>query len=337
MKSKIRAGVIGLGVGAHHAKTLSSHPNCELVSICDLESKKLSEVRSRIPSLKQTQKYTDIIFDEKIDLVCIASHDEYHYDQIISCLDNGKHVYVEKPICLTKEQLKNIKKKLLQYPNLHLSSNMVLRTCPLFINLKKKIKSNNLGEIYHLEADYLWGRKEKLISGWRKDANLYSIIHGAAVHMVDLIIWIIDQKPLSVQGLGNNIATANYQKKYNDFAVFLLKFKNNLTVKISAHGGCVHPHFHSMKVFGTRATFVHDSLGSVIIKSSNLNNNFISDKSDYPAKEKRHEALSSFINSLVKFNVKPLISVKDVFNTMSICLSAEKAVKSGTLVEIEYL
>ena len=30
------------------------------------------------------------------------------------------------------------------------------------------------------------GTKEKLISGWRADADFYSIIHGAAVHMIDL-------------------------------------------------------------------------------------------------------------------------------------------------------
>ena len=64
---------------------------------------------------------------------------------------------------------------------------MVLRTCPLFYKVRNCILTNNMGSIYHIEVDYLWGRKTKLISGWRSEAKFYSIIHGAAVHMVDLV------------------------------------------------------------------------------------------------------------------------------------------------------
>jgi predicted GIY-YIG superfamily endonuclease len=41
LKKKIRAGVIGLGVGAHHAKILSKHPKTDLVWLCDFDKKKL--------------------------------------------------------------------------------------------------------------------------------------------------------------------------------------------------------------------------------------------------------------------------------------------------------
>ena len=48
------------------------------------------------------------------------------------------------------------------YPDLCISSNMVLRTCPLFIKVRDELISNKMGSLYHLEADYLWGRREKL-------------------------------------------------------------------------------------------------------------------------------------------------------------------------------
>ena len=80
---------------------------------------------------------------------------------------------------LKKNEIVDIYNLLKKKPKLKLSSNMVLRTCPLFFKVRNSILKNNMGSIYHIEADYLWGRKAKLISGWRSEAKFYSIIHGA--------------------------------------------------------------------------------------------------------------------------------------------------------------
>lgn len=336
-KKKIRAGVIGLGVGAHQARTLSSHPNVELKWLCDLNKKKLLDLSCELPEAKVTQNSKDVLQDEDIDLVCIASYDQFHFEQVIMALNNGKHVYVEKPVCLSKIEIKKIHKKLSEQTNLRLSSNMVLRTCPLFNKLKKSINSNMMGKLYYLEADYLWGRKKKLTNGWRAETELYSIIYGAAVHMIDLIMWFTKKKPLRVQAMGNRISTKGTKQRNNDFAVLLLEFENQMVVKISAHGGCVHPHFHSLKVFGTASSFFHESTGTIWIESSEPNQKFKVEKEEYPAKSKREGALISFIESLINTNKSAMISETEVFNTMSVCLAAEKSIKTGKAVEIDYL
>ena len=336
-QKKIKGAVIGLGVGAHHARTLSMYPGTELIWLCDLNKNKLIELNSELKEAKITQNPEDVLSDPDIDLVCIASYDESHFGQIIKALDNGKHIYVEKPICLSKDEIKNIRKKLNEYPNLRISSNMVLRTCPLFKKVREDIKSNIMGSIYYLEADYFWGRIEKLISGWRAEADVYSIIYGAAVHMIDLIIWLTGKKPLRAQALGNRITTVGTEQKNNDFAVILLEFENQMSVKISAHGGCVHPHFHSLKVFGANSSFIHESTGSVWIDSRDPNKDFKAESADYPAKTKRDGALISFLDSLIYFDKNALVSDEEVFDIMSVCLAAEKAVEAKQIVDIEYL
>lgn len=272
-----------------------------------------------------------------MDLVCIASYDEFHYQQVTQALLNRKHIYVEKPICLSRKETKKIRELLKKNPYLKISSNMVLRTCPLFKKIKKSVQKNKLGKIYNLEADYLWGRKEKILSGWRSKANFYSIIYGAAIHMVDLVLWITEKKPISVKALGNNLVTFGTKQKFNDFAIFLLNFENKMTVKISAHGGCVHPHFHVLKVFGENKSFIHDISRTVWINSSKHNNPLKPEYSAYPAKEKRVNTLISFLDSIIKSNHNPIVSKDDIFDTMSVCLAAEKAVRLGNTVSIEYL
>ena len=68
-----------------------------------------------------------------------ASHDEAHHKQVLKALENGKHVYVEKPLCL-KKKTKEIRDKLKSNSNLRISSNMVLRTCPLFVKVRENVK-----------------------------------------------------------------------------------------------------------------------------------------------------------------------------------------------------
>jgi len=336
-KKKIRAGVIGLGVGAHQARTLFAHPDCELVSICDLDKNRLIEIGSELPGVKQTQDDQDIFSNQNINLVCIASYDEFHYQQVITCLKNEKNVYVEKPICLKKEELQDIDQKLKMYPNLRISSNMVLRTCPLFIKVRNEVMSHKMGDLYHLEADYLWGRKEKIISGWRAETNFFSIIHGAAVHMIDLVLWITGKKPVSVKALGSNIIVSGTKQKYNDFAVLLLEFEDQMSIKISAHGGGIHPHFHALKIFGKNSSFIHDYTNTVWIESNNPNQKYRTESASYPAKTMRDQALISFVNSLLYPEKKSLTSKNDMLNVMSICLAAEKAVNSKNTVIVEYL
>lgn len=334
---KLKAAVIGLGVGAHQARTLSAHDKFELVWICDFDKEKLTKIGSELTEAKQTQNDKDVLLDPDIDVVCIASYDESHYRQVLEALNHGKHVYVEKPICMTKNEAQNIRLKLRDNPTLRLSSNMVLRTCPLFKKLKQTIKCNTMGSIYYSEADYFYGRKEKLVSGWRAEADFYSIIYGAAVHMIDLIMWMTEKKPLRVHTLGNQITTVGTKQKNNDFAVMLLEFEDNMIVKISAHGGCVHPHFHSLKVFGTNSSFIHQLTGTVWLETSNPHRKFKKENEEYPAKMKRSSALISFLDSLIKHDKTALVSETEVFDVMSVCLAAEEATQTGKIVEIKYL
>ncbi len=335
--NKIKGAVIGLGVGEYHARTLNSCHNSELIWICDLNKDRLQNLGSEFHQTKQTQDEMKIFDDPEIDLVCIASYDEDHYDQIIRALNHDKNVYVEKPMCLTEIQAKNIRKILETKSHLHLSSNMVLRTCPLFQKIKKAINSNKIGKIYNIEADYYWGRKEKLLSGWRANSNFYSIIHGAGVHMIDLIMWITEKKPIKVTSLSSNIIVSGTKQRHDDFAAMLLEFDDQMIVKVTTHGGCVHPHFHGLKVFGENSTFVHETTGTVWINSSNPEAPHELEKEAYPAKEKRNLALLSFIDYLNDNTREILVTENDVFDVMSVCFAAEAATKSGDMINIQYL
>ncbi len=338
MKSeKLKIGIIGLGIGARHIEAYASHKKCEVIKICDFNEKKLNAIATLYPEIKKCKDSLEVIKDPEIDVVSIASYDNYHYAQIKDSIINNKHVFVEKPMCLFKNEAVIIRKLLNKNPHIHLSSNLVLRTCPRFVALKKTIASGKLGNIYHIQADYLWGRIFKLLDGWRKNMDYYSIVLGASIHMIDLVLWLTDMKPLEVIGRGNKIATDNSEMKYDDFAVSLLKFKNNLIAEIKSHGGCVHPHFHNVNVFGTKKTFMSNYIGAKWIESCDFKKPLKDIKEEYPGKANRTEIITTFIDSILNGKIKPIVSKDEVFDTLSVCFAAEEAIKKNKSVKINYL
>ena len=95
---------------------------------------------------------------------------------------------------------------------------MVLRANPRFGYLKKLYEENKFNKLYFIEADYYWGRVEKLF-GWRARISNYSLIQtGASIHLIDLILWIINKKPVFVQAFGNRIGSNKNMINSNTFS-----------------------------------------------------------------------------------------------------------------------
>ena len=78
---RLRVGIIGLGVGEKHIEAYQRHPGCEVVALCDFSSEKLSAIGSKYPGIPLTDKADDLLQDPDIDVVSIASYDNYHYDR----------------------------------------------------------------------------------------------------------------------------------------------------------------------------------------------------------------------------------------------------------------
>ena len=355
---KIRWGVIGLGIGLLHAKTLKSLPNSELVAVCDSNISTLEKVREELGSIAYYSNGIKMLEEENLDAIAIATFDNKHAYLIVDAIQKGIHVFAEKPIATTQKDLGDIFQALKSNPSVKLSTNTLLRLSPRFDLLKNKITSRELGEIFHFEADYLYGRLEKLLSGWRSLDPNYSVTLGGAIHLVDLIMWLIEEKPNRVFGLGSDKGSRQQVKKTNsqlvshDLRIALLEFPSGITGKISANFGCVHPHFHKLDIYGTAGTFSNSisttSPSGFEFRERNISNSSsallmqsrsILDKPElfdmeYPGVDKS-ALLTSFHNSLIT-NEPAIVSIQEAFDVMSVCLAIDKSVKEGIPVKIDY-
>ena len=325
--NKIKAGIIGFGVGQKHFEAIQNYKKSKVKIICEKNLDKLSNLKKRYPEILITQNEDEIFNDKEINLVSIASYDEDHYPQILKCIKYKKNIIVEKPMCLKLKELKHIK-KLMSNSNIKMTSNLVLRVNDLFKNIKKKIKKD---KIFYIEADYLWGRKNKLF-GWRSKTKDYSLILGAGIHMIDLAMWMLNKRPHSVFTVANNIATSKTTFKKNSMALVILEFPGNVIVKITANAVAVHDHFHEIKIFAKNMTINNTMNGSFLFTKNKIKKN----KFFYPDRKNRKKLIYNFLDTISHKKIKPIISQKEQFDLMSVCIAAEEAMNKNKKMRIKY-
>ncbi len=84
------------------------HAGQQLRTVCDLDAPSLQAVRSRYPDVHCTPRLEEVLSDPEIDVVCVATPMDTHYELASKVLRAGKHVYVEKPLCTTSDEARKL-------------------------------------------------------------------------------------------------------------------------------------------------------------------------------------------------------------------------------------
>ena len=332
----LQAGVIGLGVGAQHAAAYEAEVSANLAVLCDTSLAVSRSVGRQIPAARRTTNWREVIEDPDVDAVSICTYDDQHAEQVLAAIGAGKHVFVEKPMCTTMEEARAIRATLNANSHVVLSSNLPLRLSPRFRRIREMIERSEFGELYHIEADYFYGRLHKLTDGWRGRIPNYSVVLGGAVHMVDLVLWLTGGHVEEVTAISSNIASRRSGLSIHDHVVALLRCANGMTAKVSANFGCVRPHEHGLSVFGTRATLTPGSpSASMLFTSRDSSVPAVSIDDPHPGAGKGDQ-IGAFVAAALGRG-KPIVSVEEVFRTMCVCLAIDRSAREGRPAMVEYV
>jgi predicted dehydrogenase len=327
--------VVGLGVGQHHARAYVDHPACDLRQIYDIDPAAAARAHTTFESASVAASFDELLADARVDIVSIASYDDAHFKQVVAALDAGRHVFVEKPLCRSLDELRATKTAWRRTGDRHLASNLVLRGSALYQWLRSAIADGEFGEVYAVDGDYLYGRLHKVIDGWRANVPDYSVIQGGGVHLVDLMMWLTGQRPTTVTASGNKISTEGTAFRYADFVAATFLFESGLVGRITANFGCIHPHQHVLRVFGTRATFVYDDRGARLHTSRDPA--AAPQPIDLaPLPPSKGALIPEFIDAILKTEDARSRAQRE-FDLISACLAADRAFATGSLQRIDYV
>jgi predicted dehydrogenase len=330
----LRAAIIGLGVGESHIASYEKDGRCRVTTLCDIDQDKLAAVAGRHPGRRLTGDPRTVFDDPDIDVVSIASYDDAHHAQVLAALAAGKHVFVEKPLCLRDEEFASICDALRRAPDRRLSSNLILRKAPRFAQLRDQIKAGAFGRLYCVEADYTYGRLAKIVEGWRGRLPFYSVTHGGGIHMIDLLLWLTGEKPARVTAIGSRLATRDTTFRHNDMVAALLEFPSGMIGKVSANFACVLPHGHAVALYGTEATFLQNALGAAVLRSRDpaARPEPVSEPATSAGKG---DLIPSFVRAILDGTAAE-VGCGEVLDGMAVSLAIERSARERKAVAIDY-
>lgn len=326
--------VVGLGVGEQHALAFEADPRTELRWLIDMDESVAKAVQGRIGSGDTATALDTALDDPAVDIVSIATFDHMHADAVVKCLNVGKHVFVEKPLARTAAELDAIIEAWNAAGRPHIVSNLVLRDAELYRWLAYEVQSGNMGRIYAIDGDYLYGRLEKITEGWRKDVPGYSAMEGGGIHLIDLMLMLAGERPTDVNCIGNRIATEGTDFNYDDYMAATYRFPSGMVGRITANFGCVHRHHHVLRVFGTEATFIYDDAGPRLHLTRDEDKKAAPLSHD-PMPASKGALIPAFIDDIVS-DADPAATAMREFDLIRVIAATDTAHDNNTTLTIEY-
>ncbi|MBH5398272.1 Gfo/Idh/MocA family oxidoreductase [Bradyrhizobium sp. CNPSo 4010] len=190
----IGIGVIGYGYwGPNLVRNFADSGSSHIVAVSDLDAAKLTLSKRRHPEIETTCSFRDLLQNPRIDAVAIATPVHTHFDLALAALNAGKHVFVEKPLAPTSEQVH----RLIEEANRRNLTLMVDHTF-LYTSAVQKIRElllqDALGDIYYYDST------RSSLGLFQSDVN---VIWDLAVHDISIIQYLLEEDPVAVSATGS--------------------------------------------------------------------------------------------------------------------------------------
>ena len=210
----IRIAIIGYGYwGPNLVRNFMNVEGCAVTHICDLDTKKLEIAKKIYPLIGTTGSIDEIFSNSQIDAVVIATPVSTHYELSKKSLEKNKHVLVEKPMTNSvndAQKLIDLSKKMnktLMIDHTYLYTGAIQK-------IKQLIDSDTIGEIQYIDSTRI------NLGLFQSDIN---VLWDLAVHDISICIYLMKEKPISVQAIGKSHNKNNLE----DIAYLTLHFSSN--------------------------------------------------------------------------------------------------------------
>ena len=247
MNSKINIAQIGVGYwGPNLLRNLVANNDCKVKTVVDLTKERRDYVRGLYPSIRVSNQIEDIINDEEIKAVIIATPVATHFDLAIKCIEAGKHVLVEKPMAMTVEEVQKIGKISERKSLVAMVGHTFLFNSAVQY-VKTLIDAGELGNIR-----YIYSQRVNL----GRIRNDVDALWNLAPHDISIIqYWLDELEPVHVIRNG-----MDYVQNGIDDVVFMnIEYPGNILANI--HVSWLDPHkIRRMTVVGSEKMVVYDDM-----------------------------------------------------------------------------
>ena len=243
---RIRVGLAGLGYwGPNLARNFADLPGAELAWICDMDDERRDRYAARFPYAQATANFDDLLADDSLDAVVIATPVPTHADLARRALNAGKHVFVEKPVALTAADAEEVS-DLAEERGLVLMPGHLLLYHPGVRMLKEIVDSGELGRLL-----MVYGNRQNF-GKIRRDEN---VLWSLGAHDLSVILDLVGEEPESAVARGKSFLTEGVE----DVVFCYLEFPSGVVAHM--HLSWLYPHkMRKLTVVGDQKMAVFDDM-----------------------------------------------------------------------------
>jgi len=191
----VRVAVVGLGYwGPNLVRNLQALPGADLQMICDQNAQRLDQITRRYPTSRTTVDYADVLEDDGIEAVVIATPIGTHYRLADAALRAGKHVFVEKPLAASSADAQALADTAAEGGLVLLPGHTFLYSPPV-LKIRDLIREGALGDIY-------------FVSTSRVNLGLHqtdaSVVWDLGPHDFSILQFWLEETPTMVSAISRN-------------------------------------------------------------------------------------------------------------------------------------
>lgn len=321
-----KSAVVGyggaFGMGKAHADWLTKDAGFPTVAVCDIEPARLEEAKQQIPGVQTFTSLDEMLEKSEAKVVAVVTPHNTHAGIAIKCLEAGRHVIVEKPMCITVaeatamiEAAKKNKVMLTVFHNRRWDGD--------YLTVKEIVGEGLVGDIFHIEmfgGGYghpgRWWRANKDISG--------GAFYDWGAHFVDWLLGLVPSKPKSVTGFFHKLVWRDVTNE--DHVQGIVLFENGAVgdVQLSHLAAAGKPKW---EILGTKGAILQNH-GEDFLHLFTQVNGYASEarvrhkKNDWPA---FYQNVGAHLTKGEELIVKP----EEARRVIAVMETAEKSAKSG--------
>ena len=217
----VKLGVIGYGYwGPNIVRNFSSHQDCTVTAVCDNNPVALARVLTQYPNIRLMTNADDIVRSPEIDAVAIVTPVSYHYELAKKALENGKHVFVEKPFTATSAQADELV-ELAERMNLQIMVDHTFLFTGAVRKIKQLVDDGTLGPLYYYDSTRV------NLGLFQHDVN---VMWDLAPHDLSIMDYLVGLEPDLVVATGSAHVNA-----LEDVAHLTVYFPNNVLAHINVN------------------------------------------------------------------------------------------------------
>ena len=217
----IRIGVIGYGYwGPRIVRNFHSIEGCQVAAVCDKSSSSLRRVARDFPGIHVTSDPCEVLTSAHIDAVAVVTPVCTHFELARTALQNGKHVFVEKPFTSTACEAEQLI-ELADRKNLQIMVDHTFLFTAAVRKIKQLIDAQELGRLYYYDSTRV------NLGLFQHDVN---VIWDLAPHDLSIVDYLVQEQPEYV------VATAQaHLNGLEDIAHITVYFSNRVIANINVN------------------------------------------------------------------------------------------------------